>query len=162
MADQRLRDLERDLAAHPTPAARDRLAAERARRGDGPWLPVLAADLARWSEAIFCEKIEMLFREWEATAAPGDWSSIGFAVRPIEARGVSAFHAIREQMAAIDEAQRRAGLAFPWVDPLAEARATAEALAALPPPTTSEIASARGVALDDWIRLHLGRPAEDA
>ncbi|MCO5167858.1 MAG: hypothetical protein M9894_16055 [Planctomycetes bacterium] len=41
MSDAHLRQLERELAADPTPVNRDRLATERARRGDGPWLPAL-------------------------------------------------------------------------------------------------------------------------
>ncbi len=41
MSDRRVREAERDVAANPCAATRDRLATERARVGDGPWLPSL-------------------------------------------------------------------------------------------------------------------------
>ena len=39
LSDARLRHLERELAAHPSSTALARVDAERARIGDGPWLP---------------------------------------------------------------------------------------------------------------------------
>lgn len=148
MSDTRLREIERDLAAHPTPEARDRLAAERTRLGDGPWLPVpywdddRAYPRRRWE------------RDWPITQiAPGCFvfggsrlDAILVDLRPTP-RGVSAFWSIRDHLAALarrsvdlargaarafdfssyDEARRSAaaGLDFPWIDPLAEARAAA-------------------------------------
>lgn len=146
MSDDRLRQLERELAADPTPARRDRLALERERAGDRTWLPVRYADSRRWER----DAIPILFALDPEAVLAGLGVSVAWAgdvdgrvFRPTELRGVS--------------------LVAPWIDPLAEARAVAlDVELRHGVRTLAELAAARGI---DWHEALAGAVAlrgEDA
>lgn len=126
MSDARLRQLERAHAAAPSLATLQALDVERRRAGDGPWLPALVyadpfAEAAALRARIEAGLVSMFELGWRR----------GFSVElvtPTPARGTPEWLEVdRHLEAAMREAVRtkfaQLGIGFPWIDPMAEARA---------------------------------------
>lgn len=102
MSDTRLRQLARDLDAAPSAAALARLDAERARVGDGPWLPALVYADPFAEARNFANIVERIGKAVGVRVSLADLVAAWASTPTPRPRGVTAYHAAMRDIERLD------------------------------------------------------------